>query len=59
MPLSTFKYTLPSGNTPEKRLFKFETGFKADELLNLYTQRRGLPKMSLSVNMQWGYDPAE
>jgi hypothetical protein len=57
MPLSTFKYTLPSGNTPDKRLFKFETGFKADKLLDLYTQRRGLPKMSLSVNMQWGYDP--
>lgn len=57
MPLRTFKYTLPSGNTPDKRFFKFETGLNADELLNLYTQGRDLPKMSLSVNMQWGYDP--
>jgi hypothetical protein len=58
MPLSSFKYTLPSGDSPEARLFKFETGFKADELINLHTERRGLPKMALSVNMQWGYDPS-
>lgn len=58
MPLSSFKYMLPSGNSPDKRLFKFETGFKADDLINLRTEARGLPKMSLGVNMQWGYDPA-
>jgi hypothetical protein len=58
MPLDNFKYTLPSGNRPDKRLFKFETGFKADDLINLRTETRGLPKMSLAVNMQWGYDPA-
>lgn len=58
MPLSSFKYTLSSGESPDKRLFKFETGFKADDLLNLRTEARGLPKMSLTVNMQWGYDPA-
>jgi hypothetical protein len=58
MPLSSFKYTLPSGDSPDKRLFKFETGFKADDLINLRTESRGLPKMSLTVNMQWGYDPA-
>ncbi len=58
MPLSSFKYTLPSGSDPDKRLFKFETSFKADDLINLRTEARGLPKMSLSVNMQWGYDPA-
>jgi hypothetical protein len=58
MPLDSFKYTLPSGTAPDKRLFKFETGFKADDLIDLYTKPRGLPKMSLSVNMQWGYDPA-
>lgn len=57
MPLSSFKYTLPSGDSPDKRLFKFETTFKADDLINLYTSRHGLPKMSLGVNMQWGYDP--
>ncbi len=57
MPLESFKYTLPTGDAPEKRLFKFSTGFKADDLINLYTGPRGLPKMSLSVNMQWGYDP--
>ncbi len=58
MPLSNFKYTLPSGDSPDKRLFKFETGFKADDLINLHTERRGLPKMTLGVNMQWGYDPS-
>lgn len=57
MPLSSFKYTLPSGDSADKRLFKFETGFKADDLINLRTESRGLPKMSLGVNMQWGYDP--
>jgi hypothetical protein len=58
MPLSSFKYTLPTGTTPEQRLFKFETSFNADDLINLRTAGRGLPKMSLGVNMQWGYDPA-
>jgi len=58
MPLDNFKYTLPSGDSPDKRLFKFETGFKADDLINLRTESRGLPKMSLAVNMQWGFDPA-
>jgi len=57
MPLSSFKYTLPTGESPDKRLFQFETSFKADDLINLYTKGRGLPKMSLGVNMQWGYDP--
>jgi hypothetical protein len=58
MPLSSFKYTLPTGVSPDERLFKFETGFKADDLINLRTKGRGLPEMSLSVNLQWGYDPA-
>lgn len=57
MPLSSFKYTLPTGESPDKRLFQFETSFKADDLINLRTKGRGLPKMSLGVNMQWGYDP--
>ena len=57
MPLSTFKYVLPSGDSPEKRLFRFETGFTADDLINLRTEARGLPKMSLKVNLQWGHDP--
>jgi hypothetical protein len=58
MPLSSFQYTLPSGDSPGTRLLKFETGFKADDLINLRTERLGLPKMSLGVNLQWGYDPA-
>ena len=58
MPLSSFKYTLPTGDSPDKRLFRFETSFKADDLINLRTIGRGLPNMSLSVNMQWGYDPS-
>jgi len=57
MPLSSFKYMLPTGESPDKRLFRFETSFKADDLINLRTQGRGLPKMSLDVNMQWSYDP--
>lgn len=58
MPLSSFKYTLPSGDSPHERLFKFETSFKADDLINLRTRAGGLPKMSLAVSMRWGYDPA-
>lgn len=58
MPLSSFKYTLPSGDNPENRLLKFETSFNADDLINLRAGRSGLPTMSLGVNMQWGYDPA-
>ena len=57
MPLSSFKYTLPTGESPDKRLSQFETSFKADDLINLRTEGRGLPKVSLGVNMQWGYDP--
>jgi len=58
MPLSGFKYTLPSGDSPDDRLFRFETSFKADDLINLRTKGGGLPKMSLGVNMRWGYDPS-
>ncbi len=57
MPLTSFKYTLPTGDSVDKRLFKFETGFSADDLINLRTESRGLPKMSLRVGMQWGFDP--
>jgi hypothetical protein len=56
MPLSSFKYTLPGSDSPSGRLLKFETSFKADDLINLRTEARGLPKMSLGVNLQWGYD---
>ena len=55
MPLDSFKFKLPS---PEKQQLSFTTGFKADDLINLYTAPRGLPKMSLSVTMHWNYDPA-
>ena len=58
MPLSSLIYTFPTGESPDTRLFRFETSFKADDLINLRTEGRGLPKMSLGVNMQWGYDPA-
>jgi len=58
MPLSRFTYTLPSGDSPETRLFRFDTGFTGDDLINLHTERRGLPKMSLRVNMRWGFDPS-
>jgi Domain of unknown function (DUF4157) len=58
VPLSSFKYILPSGDSPDKRSFKFETSFKADDLINLRTKALGLPQMSIGVNLQWGYDPA-
>lgn len=58
MPLSSFTYTLPTGDAPDQRLFRFETGLKGDEWLERYTASRGLPKMSLGVTMRWGYDPA-
>jgi len=57
VPLSSFKYTLPKGGGPAERLLKFETDFTADDLINIRTKSRGLPEMSLSVSMQWGYDP--
>ncbi len=56
MPISRF--TLPSSDSLDKHVFKFETSFKADELINLRTKRRGLPEMSLGVNLQWSYDTA-
>ncbi len=58
MPLDTFKYTLPTGDSPTERLVNFETGFDASDLLNMYTERYGLAKMSLKVNMRWAVDPA-
>lgn len=56
MPLTGFKYTLPSGEEGEKRLFRFETIFSGNDYLKLLTEHKGLPKMSLQVKMQWGYD---
>jgi hypothetical protein len=44
MPLTSFKYTLPSGDSPDKRLFRFETSFKADDLINLRTEAAGCPR---------------
>jgi Domain of unknown function (DUF4157) len=58
MPLTRFKYTLPGGDGPDQRLFRFDTGFTADDLINLRTAAHGLPRMSLTVDMQWGYDPS-
>jgi hypothetical protein len=57
VPLSSFKYTLPSGETPDLRKYKFDLAFDASDLINLRTKRRGLPEMKVKVNMQWGYDP--
>ncbi|HEU4372429.1 MAG TPA: DUF4157 domain-containing protein [Telluria sp.] len=58
MPLKSFKYTLPTGPGPAGRLDKIETNFDADDLINIRTSKRGLPKMALKVNLLWGYDPA-
>lgn len=58
MPLKTFKYTLSSGPGPTERLDKIETNFDADELINIRTSKRGLPKMALKVDLLWGFDPA-
>lgn len=57
MPLTDFKYILPTGEGPDKRLTRFETSFNADDLINLRIKGRGLPKMSLSASLRWGYDP--
>lgn len=56
MPLTGFKYTLPSSETGEKSQFQFETTFSGDDYLKLL-KRKGVPDMSLSVKMQWAYDP--
>jgi hypothetical protein len=57
MPVTGFKYTLPSGESPELRKYKFDLGFDVSDLINLRTKRRGLPEMKLKANFQWGYDP--
>jgi hypothetical protein len=57
MPLTGFKYTLPSGETEEKGQFRFETTFSLDDYLKLRSERTGLPPISLQIGMQWGYDP--
>lgn len=54
MPLTSFKYTLPSGDTPELRQFKFDTSFDASDLIKLGSKR----DIKLKVNMEWGYDPS-
>jgi|GEM_PF-4920931 len=54
MPLTSFKYTLPSGETPELRQVKFDTSFDASELIKLGSKR----DIKLKVNMEWGYDPS-
>jgi hypothetical protein len=61
MPEAGFKYTLPSGESPEKRSLKFniDVGFNAGDLFNRLTETHGLPHMPLRVNMQWGYDPTD
>lgn len=59
MPLDSFKYTLPSGDAPTERLFQFETNFDASDLVNMHTEARNLPEMSLKVNMRWAYDPLD
>jgi hypothetical protein len=57
MPLTSFKYFLPTGEEPDKRLFRFQTGFDASDLINLGTEAGGLPKMSLRADLEWGWDP--
>lgn len=59
MPLIGCKYQLPSAATGPERLFRFETNFAGDDYLKLLQEKiPNRPEMSLSVNMQWGYDPA-
>ncbi len=57
MPLTGFKYTLPSGESPDLRKYKFDLSFDVSDLINLRTKRRGLPEMKVKANLQWGFDP--
>jgi len=59
MPLTGFKYQLPSAEKGPERLFRFETTFAGDDYLKLLQEKiPNMPEMSFTVNMQWGYDPA-
>jgi len=57
VPLSSFKYTLPSGDSAEKRQFRFDTTFNIDDILKLHGEHTGLPPITFELGMQWGYDP--
>lgn len=57
MPLSSFKYKLPSGDSAEKRQFRFETTFNLDELLKKRAENSGLPPFTFQIGLEWGYDP--
>ena len=57
MPLTGFKYTLPSGESADLRKYKFDLSFDVSDLINLRTRRRGLPEMKVKANLQWGFDP--
>lgn len=58
LPLTRFKYTLPSGEGAAARQLRFDTAFSGDELLEPLTARLGLPKMTLKVDMGWNWDVA-
>lgn len=57
MPLSSFTYKLPSGDTAEKRQFRFDTKFTLDEILKKRAEGTGLPPFTFQIGLQWGYDP--
>jgi hypothetical protein len=57
MPLTEFRYTLPTAEEGPERLFRLRTTFSGDEWLDLLRDRNpGLPPLSLEFGMDWGYD---
>jgi len=57
MPLTSFKYTLPSGETKDKRQFQFHTSFSGDDYLKILSKKTALPDMSMGIDIEWRYDP--
>ncbi|TWI50242.1 hypothetical protein IP92_01471 [Pseudoduganella flava] len=56
VPLKKFSYTQPAGTGPDANLWKFQTSLAGDDLLNIFTKRRGLKPMALGLNLEWGVD---
>ncbi len=59
VPLTEFRYTLPTASEGPGRLLRFNTGFSGDQYLDLLREAHpGIPPLSLSFGLEWGYDAA-
>lgn len=59
VPLTAFRYTLPTATAGPGRFLRFTTSFSGDQYLgHLREAHPGIPPLSLSFGMEWGYDAA-